>query len=533
MEFKPSVYQSAIFDAVKYTNDSLLIQAVAGSGKSTTIVEASKMISKDKLCLFLAFNRSIKEELEERLPNHFSVSTMNGLGHGAWARHARGVKLHKGKVYDILKSRHVTKKFGQAFTGKNRRVVSEIVSMCKQLCIVPKRLPQRGLGYLSVEVLDAICEHYGIDIADTHKAPKKAKLEEIAAVQASNRENVKKVYKLANFVLRENIKKTKVIDFGDQLYLPVINRVPFKKYDIVFVDEAQDISDIQRVMIKNSLKPNGRLIVVGDSNQAIYGWRGANADAMQTFKEQFKLKELPLSISYRCPKEVVELAKEIVPDIECSDNAIKGAVVEYGEYETSFMNPFKPKTLVVCRNNAPLVKCALHLLSIGKSCYILDSTIPNNVRKVLSEIKPSSLGDLTRRLDDYENYKIKSIKDQDPYGAISFIKDQCDTVRYFLDMENIQHLDDIEDFLDEFDKRDENAVMLTSVHKAKGLEADRVILLDRHLIPSKHAKKSWQRNQEDNLLYVAITRAKKELILVTTPKDKEDDDNEELDFNIE
>ena len=104
------------------------------------------------------------------------------------------------------------------------------------------------------------------------------------------------------------------IDFDDMLLYSLDKGIYFKKYDYIFVDEVQDLNRIQIAILKKMIR-KGRLIAVGDPKQAIYGFRGSDSESFFNVKKSFNCKELPLSVSYRCPKLIVEEAKKIVPYI--------------------------------------------------------------------------------------------------------------------------------------------------------------------------------------------------------------------------
>jgi superfamily I DNA/RNA helicase len=100
------------------------------------------------------------------------------------------------------------------------------------------------------------------------------------------------------------------------LYMPVMYGIAFNHYNYIFVDEAQDTNDIQLEILSRLCAPRCRIVAVGDPHQAIYGFRGANADSMTRITERFSCKTFPLSVSYRCPKAVVKEAQRYLQPIE-------------------------------------------------------------------------------------------------------------------------------------------------------------------------------------------------------------------------
>jgi superfamily I DNA/RNA helicase len=96
------------------------------------------------------------------------------------------------------------------------------------------------------------------------------------------------------------------------LYMPVMLGVSFDHYNYIFVDEAQDTNDIQLDILDRLRAPKSRFVAVGDPHQAIYGFRGANADSMSRIARRFSCDTYPLSVSYRCPKAVVREAQKFL-----------------------------------------------------------------------------------------------------------------------------------------------------------------------------------------------------------------------------
>lgn len=517
-KMKPSPYQKAIFDFIKNETGSLIVEAVAGSGKTTTIVGALKKIPSDKRILFCAFNKSIKLELEERVPSYVQVVTLNGLGHRAWMRHVGGsINLNSNKTFDILKSQDFEDMFGQWQVRKLRSKVRRMVGLAKSGGLVPEGADEaEGLLPDTYEVWEQLIEHHDIDFADKQDFSKT--LEE--RVEA---ENVKKeqAIDMARECLRIGLDMWNEIDFDDQLYLPVVFGAKFPPHDFVFVDEAQDVSHIQRVMLKRTIaRKGGRLVAVGDPHQAIYGFRGADSQSLSNIAKEFDAVRLPLSISYRCPKNVVSEAKQFVSHIESAPTAPDGQVSHLGHYDKRTMDQFQPNDFVVCRNVAPLVNCAFDLLRVGKPAVIVGRDIGRNLISLIERLGGRNMSDFIDKLDEWRDKEIRKILDKDPEDSTHRIEERHECVMVFVRCSGASTVPELIEAIDKMfsDDNVQRAVRLSTIHKAKGLEADRVLMLDNWLLPSKYAKKDWQKEQESNLSYVAITRSKSFLGYVNTPK---------------
>jgi ATP-dependent exoDNAse (exonuclease V) beta subunit len=164
---------------------------------------------------------------------------------------------------------------------------------------------------------------------------------EIDFDEASADGGVEQGITMAREVLTLNNSMLDMIDFDDMLYFAYIMNAPLMKYTHVFIDEAQDTNLIQRRLLARLLRHTSRLIAVGDPSQAIYGFRGADSEAMNNIAEEFNCARFPLSISYRCPRKVIELAQRIVPTIEARDNAPDGTVKKL---DTFTLTDFTSKT---------------------------------------------------------------------------------------------------------------------------------------------------------------------------------------------
>jgi len=284
----PSIFQENIFSEIKSGESSLLIEAVAGSGKTSTIVHSTSLIPPHIFTVFLAFNKNIATELESRVPRHIQVGTFHSRCLRALTRSLpKSPKIDKDKVRNILSLAQKEKLITWSEFETYSQFVCKLVSLAKSAGIVPAEECHRewsdlvGKFGLSGEGPD-FDESRGIAIA--------------------------------NRVLIESNSDTKIVDFDDMLYLAWLKNVSFDKASRIFIDEAQDTNFIQRELTKRmgDFSPNGasRLIAVGDPSQAIYGFRGADADSMTTIQRDFGCKSLPLSISYRCSQAVVREAQK-------------------------------------------------------------------------------------------------------------------------------------------------------------------------------------------------------------------------------
>lgn len=484
---KPSPYQEAIYEAVRNTTDNLMVEAVAGSGKTTTIVEAAKLIPHHKSALFLAYNKSVAEELNNRLPPNVKARTLHSIGYGICKMNFDWFKSNDQKVrniyyYTINDLDKATPKEKQDIFY-NKDDILQYVSLLKAYCVENNNDYEKMLPY--------IASHYDLPLPDGQFAKD---------LQAT-------------FI--ESIKYTKVIDFDDMVYFPaVLKDIKVNTYDVIFVDEAQDLSPIQAMFINKLLSPGGRVIFVGDRHQAIYGFRGANTNSIQTLTNQYSCKTLPLSISYRCSKAVVNHARvSCTVNIEPSDTAINGSVTDCPDY----LENLKPSDFLICRTVGPLQNTLTQMVKREMPINFMYGDLLTDLGELTAKIKAKHNVISPKYIDQYisvkqdEYYARKKKRQADELGMKGSLLTTI--VNLFPGESTYEHI---------FGSvlQNPHGTKLMSCHKAKGLEAERVFILNPQLMPHPKATQPWEMQQEENLKYVAITRAKQDLIYCRT----EDDD---------
>lgn len=495
-----SPQQEKIYDWALNGRGSVVVIAVAGSGKTATIVELANRINPNLYVLFVAFNKAIAEELKTRLPKHVRAMTLNGMGYSAWLRHLGN--QHKVEV-DSNKTRNIMRRLlSEEQLERHGASLPKLVALAKSSGLVPisagafDASKYVGLTRDTDEVWQTLIEHYSVDTD----------------------EDVLEAINLARYVLRETIVTGhEVVDFDDQLYLPVINRAKFFQNDWLMVDEAQDVNKIQRAMLKRALRPGGRLVAVGDPAQAIYGFRGADTSSIDNIKKEFGAVELPLTVSYRCPQAVVREAQRFVSHIQAAPSAPEGTVQYTGKYGHGL---FQPTDAILCRNSGPIVNMAFKLIRNNVACRVLGREIGAGLITLIKKMKAKTIENLIERLDAYtERETAKFIVKGEEQKADALV-DRMTTISVFIgnlgeDRRTIPAL--IEKIEALFTDNNKGVLTLCTVHKSKGLEWHRVFILDAaDLMPSKWARQEWQQEQEKNLQYVAATRAKSSLHYIDT-----------------
>ena len=492
-KFPPSEDQRRLFDFIVHGHGNAVLKACAGSGKTTTLVGALRLVDPSLKTLFLAFNRDIVEELRERIGNldNVTVSTVHSLGLTMIRKNFPGFEIE----IDAYKYKTYIRKNLEALAGEN------LMSMPKRTRAAyadnVKTLVDLGRCYLAQTAaeMESIADEYCVDLeAD----------EADAAVRA----------------LAWGKENPTVIDYGDMVWLPYeLNLNPKGlRFDFVFVDECQDISDVQRELFLRCFKRGTRFVACGDPAQAIYGFNGANAKSFQRLQSMPNTVTLPLSTTYRCPVDVVDYVNTLVPDIRPRDNAPKGVIVK-----NVLTKNVEDDAMILCRNRAPLFKIYNKMLNQGRKAYMRGKDIGMNLVAMIENTGMDALN-VDRRADGVFVRLYKDLFDKrnaliEKRGVTLEEANVSDTVVNKYD--SIQALEVLAYGLDTagelvfkvknlFDES-RNGICLSTIHKAKGLEAERVYVACDSLMPSKLAKTEWQKEQERNLQYVAYTRSKMKL----------------------
>lgn len=495
IEYEPSQYQKAIFDYIQHEKGNLVVEAAAGSGKTYTLVKALSLIPQDKRVLMTAFNKDIVKELTKKVkefPN-VEVRTLHGLGMILTTRGLGiGGMKPEGYKYTQLIYNH-----WQDLTKTNINKLSR--NARKSFVENTKKLVDFGRFYLATtqsEMIELMIKYDIPCVADEVDVALK-----VMAIGGKNLDS---------------------IDYTDMIWMPHIYDLHLQEceYDFIMVDECQDLNVAERNLVLRCLKEGGRLIAVGDSNQCIYGFSGSDPDSFRAIQSIPNTVSMPLSISYRCPESVVKFAQNLVPSIEAKQGAEEGVILDCVS-----LDDVHDGDMVLCRNNAPLLQVYCKLLEQGKRAYIRGSDVGKNLQNIVIGTHKDYLytnlkrdGVFIRLYEDLFNSR-KAIMER--YGISQEDAMKHETIQAKLDM--IRALEvlgadlttteeltkKIEDIFPKNDKGE--GIMLSTVHKAKGLEADNVFIACASLMPSKSALDEWQVQQERNLMYVAYTRAKKVL----------------------
>lgn len=499
-KFTPSAHQQKFFDWIKTGNGSAVMIAVAGSGKSTTIRNALPLIPESKFVHIFAFNTTIAREMQDgiarvaketgRSVQRVRASTFHSVGFGAIAKFlgkpANMIQTDGSKCRKLFKDM-----VGESDFEDYGAFVARLVGLAKG----------EGIGALVPDT-----EERWFDLVRHHDLT----LETETATETRGIEYARLLLKRSN----EVAKADAYIDFDDQLYLPLLWKLRLWQNDFVFIDEAQDTNPVRRAIAKLALRPGGRLVAVGDPRQAIYGFTGASHDAIELIKREFHAVELPLTVSYRCPRAVGEMAKTLVPYFEVNQGAPEGSVDTLDLADG--LRSFTAADAILCRNTNPLVELAYYLIGQGKGCTILGRDIGEGLINLVKKMRAQSIDRLVVKLEEYRaREEAKHMAKGEEQKAES-VNDRVACVLTVIDNlpETQRTIGALVTRLGNLFEEKSGVLTLCTAHKAKGKEWDRVGILRPDLMPSKWARQDWQVQQEENLMYVSWTRAKRDLVFL-------------------
>ncbi len=473
-----SEYQNEIFDWARTPDKThLMVKACAGAGKTTTIVELFKRIQAeqpDATVQFLAFNKKIAVELQAR---GVPANTLNSFGFRAVMKAYPRIKLDGNKTRGICKTKGIPyNQFG---------VVCKTVSLMKAYLFDAENPGD-------VKVLDLI-QSFGLVEGPVDPI------------------FLRKVIG----VFKASLEDFTTIDFDDQVCYPHYHGLDVPKTTYLIVDECQDLSPNKLALVRRGVGQH--FVCVGDPLQAIYGFCGADSESMDKIEAEFKPKVLRLPVTYRCGKKIVAEAHsmKVAPtDFAAGEMNHDGEVRTIGQM--IFEREVKVTDFVLCRNNAPLVTQCFNLIKRGIRCQIVGRDIGAKLIamvKHIDEQAPTSphenaIVSFCGKLNKYRERETAKLYAQEREDAAEQLNDQLDCLMVFVD--NAATVEEVKTKMTAMfdDEVNPAAVVFSTIHKAKGLEAETVWCL-----PARGGKKqnAKQAQEEKNLLYVMITRAKKQL----------------------
>lgn len=242
------------------------------------------------------------------------------------------------------------------------------------------------------------------------------------------------------------------------------------------------------------------------THNCIYSFTGSSISNFECIQRTNETVTLPLDITYRCAKKIVDEANKVFPGLIACESNEEGEVCE-GSYTDA-----KEGDFILCRNNLPLVEAFIKLLSLNKKATIKGKDFGDSLNSILSKI--SRISDLNTLLENkLKELMNKGLTKSAAMNNLSYVNlaEKVSIIiklyRTWSDFETMKQAIEIM-----FSEDTKDGIILSTIHKSKGLEADTVYFLQPELIPSPHITTEEMLYSEKCLKFVAITRAKKRLV---------------------
>lgn len=527
-----SDYQKSIFSWAAEPNATphAVVEATAGAGKTTVIKEVCARLvdSGSRAIVYLTFSKRLVDEAKSKLSGLRGVEamTLHSLGlrmiKAEWPRikvdGRKAVALAREAIDQHLNGRHPKSMRGDAVatwimdacqggTWRAAKALAAIVDVARSAALSAGMPDYRGA------MLEALRER------------------EIASPGDAVLMLAQRVHKLGVELVDADAhpahKFAGVVDYGDMLRAPVEYGLELlMRLDWIVIDEAQDLSPAAQEMLTLIAPPIGadcrehvtRLLAVGDRRQAIFGFAGADSRSMDRLTQMYSAKTLTLPVTYRCPRSHVAICQRIAPEMQARPDAPEGEIMHVSR---EMLDQVAVGDLVLCRLNAPLMPLCLRLIKRGVQARIYGRDVAASLLATAEEAEfryPNEAlidaigvlcADRRARLMREE----PEIDDDDP--RMVALDDTRETLRVLLEACGQQNTAALGLRLKELFADEGAAVWLSSVHRAKGLEADTVWIERPDLLPLQRRSQPAPEEGEWCVAFVAASRAKRRLMLIT------------------
>lgn len=436
--------------------NNIAIKAFAGTGKTTTLNLISKELK--QFSLYVAFNKSIAEEATGKFPSHVECRTIHSLAYHDIIRPNYKMKKKLGFWLDKTDIDLGTLEGAANVNSIKKSISDAIILFCQSdkesILEIIEEDSDRFSG------LEDFITEYWNNLIDCDN---KAKI---------NPDVYLKLFQLSK---------------------------PKLDYKIIYLDEFQDSNPVTIDLIFKQLEHGTQLIIVGDSNQAIYEWRGAK-NGFNSIPEGFETYYL--TESFRFTQKIADIANRLLY-IAGEDKELKGKAEPVDKYKTN---------AIICRSNSAILETLLASYQEKKKVYCLADLkdLFSKMYHISSLYFKSPVKYPNAELVRFKDYQQLQAEADHDYNLARLIKltiKLSSAPGLFTNINNIKSVlvedESIADFT------------LTTAHKSKGLEWDNVILAEDifYLIDEESTAETLATGQLLNLIYVAVTRAKYKVTL--------------------
>lgn len=338
-------------------------------------------------------------------------------------------------------------------------------------------------------------------------------------------ENVERPMTLPVATLWAMMQNKEVIDQEEQIYRCLCERLPpVTKYDLVLVDEAQDLNRSSIGFLKRCvLSENTVMCVVGDSHQAIYAFRGAMTNSIEEIKTSFKPNCVFLSTCFRCPQRIAHLASYLNPHLRRCDHEGLGNIILHrgpvtpAHFESAMEQ--RGPLVVLNRTNASVLNILRQLYQwTGRTDWSKVTRWMSPLVLVQLDAVQDKLGEMS--LSGAHQTLMNGVEEMGPVDNVT-----VQVIQIAMELEGTEGVTVASSswiaFLLEllrYDRPEAPHLLLCTVHACKGQEYNHVMVIDYNQFGLGKRHNPEEIQQEQNLLYIAITRSTEHLVLVQQEK---------------
>jgi len=490
---------------------------------------------KEPIVLYLAFNKAIVAKVQK---DQHDLNLRNGIQNSTFHSFGKSLLGQIGKQFPgRMTGREYCPNVPDA-AGKKRRIIRQLLEQD----LIPQNENCAKTKWIETLIrATSLAQNFGLTgegIWNIREREEATSFEDSLSELLGDAADDELVMDSLVTILT-SCQEDKEVDFDDMIWLPVVCDVSFPEFKWVLVDEAQDLNPCQILFLQKLQEqhPNTRFVVVGDPNQSIYAFRGADPRSFENLKTRLQIgNSFSLTLCRRCPSSHVELArvclgqKTMVPErgdigtIEfLTDEEIMQLLI-HGTPNNSH--------LVLCRRNKPLVKMAYQCIRNGRAVRIKgENELEIMIQDLISRFRRETSLSFTDFVENEKRKMIGYARSRQMFPRVVFLEEYFDIVMW-LYQENHwsgKDLDSLQNLVNSLfsSDPDPNSICFSSTHRAKGDEAETVFILQAELfLPEIEGMVLFQKRQELNCLYVALTRCRGMRLIIGRPNDDEADENE-------
>jgi DNA helicase II / ATP-dependent DNA helicase PcrA len=538
---QPSEYQEAIFAAAKTGRGKYVVNAGPGSGKTTTAIKLSTFFM-SRRAIYFSFNKKIQVDTSrklEALGSRMVASTLHSFGKAAIEEYLGTKSQVDDHKYERLIEAFLARRFPTFLSGLRNVKDKEIAEM----------------QFDAKDWSKDLVHYVQVTLSAATAADMLALIDQFSLGEINPDSKVwPLVVQCVPTVLEEGkavFRDTGLISFDDMVCYPAsMPEISVPKYDHIIIDEAQDLNKAQLRLVTRACQERTQVFAIGDEKQSIYAFTGADHDSIPNIIRAFQAELLPLRVCYRCGTAIIDLANQLNGAIIPAPGAHTGLVEVLDPDD--YLDMLRRKDAVVSRVTARLVSDCLKVLQRGQRAMVLGKQLGQSIASIVTRLEEMRVvkrgrrllrDDLSNLLDLLEIYHtngselIEDTRKKDKELALDELQDKVETVRAIYTAYIAKCIDPAERRADDpevnfertasdfkayieglfTDDESGNMIQFMTAHRSKGLEFERVFVIGTELFPHPKAKSDKQQVQEENLMYVTITRAINELYFVEAP----------------